>query len=235
MTGGVAAVVLGARGEAAIAAALAGLEWAATRVVLDPSDRLGGIALPPGVRRVTGDPAAAVAGASWALLVGDDERVTPALARAIVAATAAGDAAVAIPRALAAGSGLLRVAGAAVRLVPAAEAQVRPPVDGTLAWRTRRPVRRLDTPLVVAEPASLEQAVIELDGETTALAALPGMATARVGVGAALLAPAAATLRLLVARGARLGWGRWVRAVLAGYRVLVLQAKRWERAQEVAL
>jgi len=35
-----------------------------------------------------------------------------------------------------------------------------------------------------------------------------------------------------VARGGPLGWGRWVAAVLAGYRAFVVQAKLWERGVE---
>jgi hypothetical protein len=229
----VAAVVLAARDDASVGAALERVAWAAKRVVLDPTGRLGR-GLPAGVRRVTGAIAPSdLAGADWALLLADDERVTPAFAAALVAEIARPDAvACTVSRAVAVGDARLRVPGAAVRLVPAGEARLADPRRGVLAWQAPRGrCRRLAEPLVVCEAASLSGAVGELDAETTALAALAGMAV-RVGWRNALVEPLAAAGRLLVARGARLGWGRWVRAVLAGYRVLVLQAKCWERARE---
>jgi len=54
----------------------------------------------------------------------------------------------------------------------------------------------------------------------------------RPRLGRLALAPVVAAVPLLVARGGPLGWGRWVAAVLAGYRAFVVQAKLWERGVE---
>jgi hypothetical protein len=81
-------------------------------------------------------------------------------------------------------------------------------------------------------PPLPREAVDELNADATALAAL---AAARGVRPRALRLPLGGLVgggRVLLGRAsARLGWGRWIAAGLAGYRALLAEAKLWEREQ----
>ena len=101
MTGAadVAAVVLGARGGARLARALASVGWAGERIVIDPAGRLGAATLPPGVRRLESPlDLAGATEARWLLLLREDEVAPPGLAAAVVDATVSGAAGGSGPR-----------------------------------------------------------------------------------------------------------------------------------------
>ena len=94
------------------------------------------------------------------------------------------------------------------------------------------PVGRVASRLVVEEAASLEEAVEALDADAAARASLLHALRVRPRFSALAVAPLAGAAPVLAARGGPLGWGRWIAAVLAGYRAFVVQAKLWERRAE---
>ena len=123
MTGAadVAAVVLGARGGARLARALASVGWAGERIVIDPAGRLGAATLPPGVRRLESPlDLAGATEARWLLLLREDEVAPPGLAAAVVDATVSGAAAFRIARTLDLRGGTLRLPGAPAGPAPRA-------------------------------------------------------------------------------------------------------------------
>jgi len=236
MTGAadVAAVVLGVRGGASLARALASVAWAGERLVVDPAGRLGAASLPPGVSRLVRPlDLAGATEASWLLLLREDEVAPPGLAPAVAAAIGSGEAAHRIGRILELRGGTLRLPGAPVRLARRDVARLHVAAGASLALAPRR-VRagRIASHLAVEEEDSLEAAVEALDAEATALAALLQALDVRPRLAALAAAPLAGAAPVLAARGGPLGWGRWVAAVLAGYRAFAVQAKLWERCAE---
>jgi len=233
MTGAadVAAVVLGARGGARLARALASVGWAGERIVIDPAGRLGAATLPPGVRRLESPlDLAGATEARWLLLLREDEVAPPGLAAAVVDATVSGAAAFRIARTLDLRGGTLRLPGAPVRLARRDTARLHVGAGASLALGVpvARP-GRIASRLVVEGAESLNEAVEALDAETTALAALLQALDVRPRLSALAVAPLAGAAPVLAARGGPLGWGRWIAAVLAGYRAFAMQAKLWER------
>lgn len=233
----VAAIVLAAMGGARLERSLAGVAWAAERIVLDPAARLDGRGLPPGVHHVArAVPPAELGGAEWLLLLLEGEVVMPALADAL-AHPAAAEARQAL-----AVSVEMRALGARwtprrlpVRLAPRAAAGlvVR---DGRPELAARGIALATPDAAIVAEtPPSLEHAVRALDAESAALAAWLHPSAPRVGVRHLLLPPLASAARVLVARGSSTRpWARWVAAVFAGYRAHLVPAKVWELRQLAA-
>jgi hypothetical protein len=220
------ALVLPARGGAALADALARLAWADERAVLAID---GARDLPPGVPTVDDPRRLPATSAEWVLVVGEDERLAPDAAGAIRAAVAtAGTADVfALPRSVTALELSLRLRGDVVRLARRrTPLVVRPGLEVEFARDGRR--RALDVPLVRSRGATLTEAVALVDAEATTLAALLDR---RIGRGRGIVwQPVVAAARALLARANRpLGLGRWVLAVLEGYRVVVTYAKLWER------
>jgi len=230
----VAVLVLGVRGGARLGRALASVSWAPERIVLDVTGGIDPSTLPPGVRRVDRPLAIdSAARAAWLLLLHEDEVAPPELAAAARAAIASGASAHRVGRAVTVGTGTLALPGAPVRLVRRDAARLHGRRDGSVALETGgRRAGRLPVRLVVEEAASLEEAVALLDADATAVAALLQALGVRPRLAALALAPLAGAVPVLAARGARLGWGRWVAAVLAGYRAFVVQAKLWERGVE---
>src|SRR5438552_3050117 len=232
--GDVGAVVLGLRGGGRLARALGSVAWAAERIVVDAAGRIDAATLPPGVRRVA-SPLALVGAtrAVWLLLLHEDEVASPDLAAAVRAATASGVAAHRIGRTVAFGAGPLAPPGGTIRPVRRDAARLHGGPGGSFALAgagVRAP--RLPARLVVEASDSLEDAVETLDADATALAALLHALGVRPRLDRLALAPVVAAVPLLVARGGPLGWGRWVAAVLVGYRAFVVQAKLWERGVE---
>jgi hypothetical protein len=95
-------------------------------------------------------------------------------------------------------------------------------------------VRRLDVALVRDEGATLGDAVEALGADATALAALAARVGRPVRTAAVCWAPLVAAARALLGRtqSGPLGLGRWVLAVLSGYRVVVGYASLWERRRD---
>jgi len=236
MTGAadVAAVVLGARGGACLARALASVGWARERIVVDPAGRLGAAALPPGVRRLECPlDLADATDARWLLLLREDEVAPAGLAAAVVEATVSGEAAYRIARTLELRGGTLQLPGAPVRLARRDTARLHVGAGASLALGPPRArAGRIASRLLVEEEDSLESAVAALDAEATALAALLQALDVGPRLAALAAAPLAGAVPVLAARGGPLGWGRWIAAVLAGYRAFVVQAKLWERRAE---
>jgi hypothetical protein len=90
--------------------------------------------------------------------------------------------------------------------------------------------------LIEEAPPSLEHAVRALDAESAALATLLHRNALRVRVRHLLLPPLATAARVLTAPGSSTRpWARWVAAVFAGYRTLLVPAKVWELRQLAAV
>ncbi len=224
----VAAIVVAARAGARLDHALDSVAWAAERLVLDPAASVGG-ALPADVRRIArADAVGEHARAPWLLLLREDEVVPPALAAEIAGAVAGPPRAYRIAEELVGPQGRLRPRGATVRLAPRAGARVVLGAGLALGLASDVPGGRLRAP-IARTLGDLAAAVEQLDAASTALAHL--LAAAEVPArGRRLLAAAARTgARVLGGRaGGRLGWGRWILAVLAAYELVAAYAKLWE-------
>jgi len=230
----VAAAVLGAHGGARLARALGSVAWASERVVIDPAGRIDAATLPPAVRRLESPRDLADASdARWLLLLQEDEVATPELAAAVVDATTSGAAAYRIARALELRGVTLRLPGAPIRLARRDTARLHVGAGASLALGASvARVGRVAARLVIEEAGSLEEAVEALDADAAALAALLHALRVRPRFSALAVAPLAGAAPVLAARGGPLGWGRWIAAVLAGYRAFVVQAKLWEARAE---
>jgi hypothetical protein len=233
-----AAAVLAAMGGARLERTLASVGWARERIVVDPAARLDGRSLPADVRHVVRPAGPAELGsAEWLLLLLEGEVARPGL----------GDA---LEQALGEARGP-RAFGVAVELqaLGARWTPRRPPVrvaaratarlvvrDGRPELARRGAILAGAFPGIVAEPpASLEDAVQALDAECGALAAWLG-GSVHVGVGQLVLPPLATVVRTLAAGGRSVRpWARWVAAVFAGYRALLVPAKVWELRQRAAI
>jgi len=232
MTAPVTVAVIAQRGGAALARTLAATQWAAERVVVDAGDVAR--ELPPGVRRVppTVDVGAAAA-SPWVLLLADDEQPDDGLAAAVAAAAGGAPAAWRLPRALDALGLGFRLHHAPVRLAPRPAARLR--LGAGLALDLAAPApraRRLAAGVHVDRAATLDAALPALDADARALAALlvASGASPRTHRLATSFAAGAADVLAAAATAATSWRGRWIVAVLTGYRGLVAQAKLWELA-----
>jgi hypothetical protein len=225
-------------GGARLERSLASVAWARERVVLDPTARLDGRELPAGVGYVAGPvPLLDLAAADWLLLVLEGEVVLPQLADALAGldADAAGPRAFAVPVEM-------HAIGTQWRPRPAVRLAAR--AAATLVVRDGRPelaaegapLPLADASIVVEAPPSLEAAVQALDAESAAVAACLHRGGPGVKVRHLLLPPLATVARVLLARGGSTRpWARWVAAVFAGYRTLLVPAKMWELRQLAAI
>lgn len=231
--GAVAAVVVGARGGERLARTLASVAWAADRVVLDPAGRLAAASVPPGVRTHTGPMHPSdVATAPWLLLLEEDEVVSPRLVEAIALAVgaAAGPRPYRIPLEIRSFGARLRPRGAPLRLAPRDGARLAVAAGASIELRSThgRP-GRLRVPLHAGRAATLAEAVVDLDADATALAAVLHAGAVRARWVRLALAPLVAGGRVLAGRSVeRVPWARWILGVFAGYRALVTHAKLWE-------
>jgi hypothetical protein len=229
----VTAIVLAALGGARLERSLASVAWAGERVVLDPAGQVDARVVPPGVRHVASAARPAELGsAPWLLLLLEGEVASRGFEEALRGSSEAD--ACGVPLELHALDVQWTPRRAPVRLVARAAARLvvrdgRPELAeegrGTCAGR------------IVAEAApSLEDAVRTLDAECGAVAAWLAAGPQRVRLGHLMLPPVAAMLRALAApgRGTR-PWARWVAAVFAGYRTLLVPAKVWELRQCAAI
>jgi hypothetical protein len=226
----IAAVVLPARGGTHLARSLESLAWADERAVV----ALGSAALdlPAGIRTID-DPTRMQTTSAWVLLLTEDERLEPGGGDGLRAAlaTAAGDEVFALACVVTALDLRVRLGGAVARLAPrGTPLVVRPGLDVEFA-RGSHPIRPLDVAIVRSRGTTLDDAVELLGAEATTLASLVDRS---VGQGRGILwQPLVAATRTLTGRAqGRLGLGRFVLAVLEGYRVVVAYAKLWERRRE---
>ena len=234
----VAAVVLAAMGGARLERSLASVAWARERVVLDPSARVDGRELPAGVRYVARPaPLIDLGSADWLLLVLEGEVVSAPLADGLAAirVDAAEARAFAVP---------VEMHAIGTRWTPRPAVRLAPRTAATLVVRDGRPelaaegtaLPLAEASIVVEAPPSLEAAVQALDAESAAVAALLHRGGLRVKVRQLLLPPLATVTRVLLARGGSTRpWARWVAAVFAGYRTLLVPAKVWELRQLAAV
>jgi hypothetical protein len=127
----------------------------------------------------------------------------------------------------------LRLAGSAVRLAHGLPA-VRTRLGGEIELATATAARPLAGVAVVRFlPPLPREAVDELNADATALAALAAAGGVRARALRLPLGGVVGGGRVLLGRAsARLGWGRWIAAGLAGYRALLAEAKLWEREQQ---
>ena len=235
MSRDVTAIVLAASGGVRLERSLASVEWAAERIVLDPAARIDARAVPAGVRHVARAADLAELGAApWLLLLLEGEVASSRLGEAL--AGVSGAEAFGVP---------LEVHGIDAHWTPrrapirlAARAAVRLVVrDGRPELAGRGGGLGAGGARIVAEAApSLEDAVQTLDAECGAVAAWLAAGPARVRLHQLVLPPLAAMLRAMAAPGGSARpWARWVAAVFAGYRALLVPAKVWELRQGAAI
>lgn len=232
----VCAVVLAQGDPGRLVGVLRSLAWAAERIVLDPADRVDEDDLPPGVRRCL-DPGAlaGMARSAWMLLVCENETPSAAFATAVAEAVAGAPTAWAVRRELR-GLGIrLALLGAPVRLAPRRGVRVALRIGLQLVLEPPAPmlVQRIGPPLVLDYVPTLDLAVRCLDAESTTFAALLERLGRPPRLRGLFLNPWVAAGRVLAGRaGRRIGFGRWVLAVLLGYRVVAAHAKLWERGRQ---
>ena len=227
----VLAVVVATRGGKWLEPALASVEWARERAVLDPVGEVMPAQLPPGVRlgRDAGS-LAALGSAGWLLLLGEHERATDEVAAACAAAVRDG----APARPISVRVEMLGVCFAP-RVHPVRLASREGSVlalDRTLELELRArstPGRALDAALLAKGGESVAAAVDALEPAARALAALLVQLGKQPRPLALAIDPLAAILRTLRARPTGSGrLARWAAAVLTGYRVVLAHAMLWE-------
>jgi hypothetical protein len=229
-----AAVVLPARGGHRLAEALDAARWADVRAVLEVGEGGPAIPLPAGAVRVA-SPRLADLAADWLVVLGEEERVAledvPVL-RAAIAAAIPGEV-LALPIVTTALDMRIRLARPVVRVARrGTPLRVRPGFDLEFPGASRRQ-RTLDVALVRSRGRTLTDAVELAGADAATFAVLVDSQAAGRGHGI-LWHPIVAALRTLTARApaGRLGIGRWILAVLEGYRVVVAYAKLWERRRD---
>jgi len=232
------AIVLAAMGGGRLERSLASVAWAEERIVLDPAARHDAPAVPPGVGHVARAAGLGELGsAPWLLLLLEGELASPGLDEVLGRTLAEPSAVTAfgLPLELHALGAQWTSRRAPVRLAARAAARLvvrdgRPELAGQGRMLA-------GTAGIVAEASpSLEEAVRALDAECGAMAAWLVAGSSRVRLGHLMLPPLATMLRALAARGTSIRpWARWVAAVFAGYRALLVPAKVWELRQRAAV
>jgi hypothetical protein len=229
-----AAVVLPSRGGARLTETLVALRWVDRRVVLAfDDDLLGPAPLPPDVLQVRGATALDQLDhldTDWILLLTEEERIAPEDApriRDAIAAAVPGE--VLALRVVTAALDLhLRLGRGVPRVAPrGTPIRIRPGFDVGFLCAVHAE-RTLDVDIVRSRGTTLTDAVELAAADAAMLAAIGDR---RVGRGRGILwHPLVAAGRTMAARAVdgRLGGGRWILAVLEGYRVVVAYAKLWE-------
>lgn len=233
-TPGVAVVTLATSGADALARTTASVRWARERVVLDPTGRLRAQAVPGDVDRVVGaGDLSAAAGAEWVLLLREGETVPAPLAAEIQTAIAGVEPAPAyrIGFSVALFGAVLCPRGAAVRLVRRPLARLG--VDrglGITAGTLSAGSGALAHPIERPPLDTLATVLGRIDAEATLLASLMEAAGSERRSVHLIAAPFAVAWRTFTGRAhTRLGWARWIGAVVEGYALQVACAKLWER------
>jgi hypothetical protein len=224
----VTALVIAHRGGADLATTLASLDWVARRYVADPTGAVGPADWPPGIERWPADEAP-----GWLLLLAEGERASTEFAAAVTRAQDGHGTAYRVAVECQAFRGAIRLRGAPVRLTRERDRTLHVSRGGELGFTAARGVPVLAGALVLRRVPSLPaDAVDALNAEATVLAALAAAGGIRPRFSRLVSSGVTAAARVLFGRGhGRLGWGRWIAAVLAGYRGLLAEAKLWERTQ----
>jgi hypothetical protein len=224
----VTALVVAHRGGAALAATLASLDWATHRYVADPAGVLPPTGWPAGVGRWE-----AHAQPGWVLLLAEGEVVPATFASAVEAAQREDAHAYRVAVECHAFGGVIRLRGRPVRLGRNGPHAIRVSLGGEFGFATAGEAPVLAGAVVTRHlPPLPGEAVDALNAEATALAALAAAQGVRPRPGRLVSSALAGGARVLFGTGrGRLGWGRWIAAVLAGYRGLLAEAKLWERTQ----
>jgi hypothetical protein len=211
-----------------LAVTLASLDWVARRYVADPAGVLPPAGGPAGVERWgVGEPV------GWVLLLAEGEVVPAAFAAAVESAERGDAHAYRVAVECEAFGGVVRLRGHPVRLLRTGRRAIRVFPGGELGFVTTGKVPVLGAAVVARRLPSLPaEAVDALNAEATALAALAAADGVRPRFGRLVSSGLAGGAGVLFGKGrGRLGWGRWIAAVLAGYRGLLAEAKLWERSQ----
>ena len=227
-------VIVPARGGGELVAALDAAAWADERAVIALAGDVPHGDVPAGVARLAGPRDLDRLAADWILVLGEAERVTVDAAGAMRAAlaTAPDDVVFALPFITALLDMQVGLHDRLPRLAPRRTALVMGAAACVAFEPGGRRVRRLDSPILRSRGATLSDAVELAGAEASTFAALADRRTAHArGI---IWQPVRAALRGLTARGRgrRLGLGRWVIAVLEGYRVVAAYAKLWERRRD---
>ena len=214
------------RGGAVLERTLGSVAWARRRHLLDPAGVLAPGEWPAGCESwpASGDE-------GWVLLISEGELAGDGLRAAIERASGDGPAARRIALECHAFGGVLR-ARPRVRLRRGVGA-VRASLGGGVEFDVRERAPLLPGGAIMHElPPLPAQAVDALNAEARTLAALAAAHGQRPHFVRLLGGGVVGAAGLLFGKGTgRLGWGRWIAAVLAGYRALLAEAKLWERAQ----
>jgi len=223
----VVALVVAHRGGVELERTLASVDWMAERYVVDPTEALPSAAWPAraGRWRVPGCD-------GWVLLLAEGECLVDGFAAALETIERSDAEAWRLAVECRAFDGVIRLRSRPVRLRRRPPYEIRVALGGELAFagEARAPV------LAAAVARHLRQlpgeAIDALNCEAGVLAALAAAGGVRPRAVRLLASGATGAARVLFGAGrGRLGWGRWIAAVLAGYRALLAEAKLWERAQ----
>jgi hypothetical protein len=224
---GLDALVVVHRGGATLERTLASVAWASRRYLLDPASVLAPGDWPAGVERWP-----ASDGTSWVLLLSEGETAGEPL-RDVLERTADDET---VARRVViechAFGGVIR-ARPRVRLCRGVRCAVHASLGGSVEFAVREhPPVLAGGAIVHALPPLPAEAVDALNAEARTLAALAAANGRRPRFVRLVTSGLVGAAGLLFGKSAgRLGWGRWIVAVLAGYRALLAEAKLWERAQ----
>jgi hypothetical protein len=223
----VVALVVAHRGGADLARTLASVEWMAERYVVDPGSVLSPGAWPPKTARWT-----APGSGGWVLLLAEGEVVSDGFAAALETIDRSDAEAYRLAVECRAFAGVIRLRSRPVRLRRRAPYEIRVALGGELAFAgaARSPV--LAAAVTRHLPRLPGDAIDALNAEASVLAALAAAGGVRPRAARLLASGMTGAARVLFGAGrGRLGWGRWIAAVLTGYRALLAEAKLWERVQ----
>jgi hypothetical protein len=214
------------RGGAVLERTLASVAWARRRYLLDPAGVLA-----PGERPAGAEALPMSGDAGWLLLLSEGEVAGDGLRSALERTIDDGPRAHRVSIECQAFGGVIR-ARPQLRLCRGA-CPVRASLGGGVEFDVREPAPVLPGGAIThALPALPAEAVDALNAEARTLAALAPANAQRPGFAPLLGGGLVGAAGLLFGKGrGRLGWGRWIVAVLAGYRAFLAEAKLWERAQ----
>jgi hypothetical protein len=224
----VTALVVVRAGGAALQTTLASVSWARRRCVTDPARVLTPASMPEGV-----EVWAPMQASGWILLLAEGECATDGLAGALRAIMREEPNAYRVAVECRGFGGGIRLLGRPVRLMRAAAPAIGVALGGELGFVAPRGAPVLAQVTIERPVGALPtEAVDALNADATVLAALAAAGGVRPRYRRLVASGIIGSARVLGGAGrGRLGWGRWILAVLAGYRGLLVEAKLWERAQ----
>jgi hypothetical protein len=223
----VVALVVAHRGGEELERTLASVEWTAERYVVDPAGALSPAAWPASAGRWRDSQPD-----GWVVLLAEGELLSSGFAAALETIERGDAEAYRLAVECRAFTGVIRLRSRPVRLRRRPPYEIRVVLGGELAFigEARAPV------LAATVVRHLRQlpgdAIDALNAEAGVLAALAAAHGVRPRATRLLASGVTGAARVLFGSGrGRLGWGRWIAAVLTGYRALLAEAKLWERVQ----